>query len=205
MINITIIGSRPNNLKCKEYEHNSEYNNTLKESIKDELFYIANGKGIRGICGLGLGYEQLFFEALLEYSKENNCGVFLESAIPYREQSYRWNSVDRERYDKLLSISDNIVYVDELDDPRYNKVNEDSDRRSYERKKGNLVPNKIKGTVGKYNPIKIRLKNRYCIDRSQVVIILLDGIENKELDYCVSYALENRKTVYYIDLRERIK
>ena len=205
MINITIIGSRPNNLKCKEYEHNSEYNNTLKESIKDELFYIANGKGIRGICGLGLGYEQLFFEALLEYSKENNCGVFLESAIPYREQSLKWNEEDRERYDKMLSISDNVIYVDELNDSRYNKIKEDSDRRNYERKKGELVPKKIRGTTGKYNPIKIRLKNRYAIDRSQAVIILLEGKANKELDYCVSYALENRKTVYYIDLREGIK
>ena len=52
--------------------------------------------------------------------------------------------------------------------------------------------------------IKIRLKNRYAIDRSQAVIILLEGKFNKELDYCVSYALENRKTVYYIDLREGI-
>ena len=202
MINVAIIGSRPNNKKCKEYEHNSEYNRLLKENIKKELLDIAKGKGVRAIGGLGLGYEQLFFEALLEYSEENNCGVFLECAIPYREQSSRWNTVDIERYDKLLSISDNVVYVDELDDSRYNKVNEDSDRRSYERKKGNLVPKKIKGTVGKYNPIKIRLKNRYCIDRSQVVVILLEGIENKELDYCIKYALENRKTVYYIDMRK---
>ncbi len=69
--------------------------------------------GIQGfICGGALGFDTLAAEAVLEL-KNHLPELTLTLALPFRGQSSRWTSINKERYIKILNSADEIIYVSE--------------------------------------------------------------------------------------------
>lgn len=62
------------------------------------------------ICGGCRGGDFLFGEVVAEIKKKRS-DIFLECAVPCLQQSAKWNSADRERYDNLLSSADRVTVL----------------------------------------------------------------------------------------------
>ncbi len=62
------------------------------------------------ICGMALGCDTYFAEAVLELKKEYG-GITLEAAVPCDNQSERWNRRQRDKYNSLLEACDSVTYV----------------------------------------------------------------------------------------------
>lgn len=66
----------------------------------------------RFICGMALGCDMYFAEAVLEL-KEEHPDVFLEAAVPCPDQDSRWSRAGRERYAGLLESCDRYTLISE--------------------------------------------------------------------------------------------
>ncbi len=63
----------------------------------------------RFICGGALGFDTLAAQVILEKKKQND--IFLEIAVPCKDQSRRWNKKDREEYERILSCADKTTVL----------------------------------------------------------------------------------------------
>lgn len=88
--------------------------------LKAELRGILAGLYERGlrrfICGMALGADMYFAEAVLEL-RSLHPDVVLEAAVPCPEQAEKWNAANRERYERILSLCD----IKTLISPRYTR------------------------------------------------------------------------------------
>lgn len=80
-------------------------------ALKQELSYRLKGiydAGYRHfICGMALGCDMYFAEAVLKLRKEHP-DVSLEAAIPCGGQPERWSKAQRERYNRLIDQCDKV-------------------------------------------------------------------------------------------------
>ena len=80
-------------------------------ALKQELSYRLKGiydAGYRHfICGMALGCDMYFAEAVLKMRKEHP-DVSLEAAIPCGGQPERWSKAQRERYNRLIDQCDKV-------------------------------------------------------------------------------------------------
>ena len=80
-------------------------------ALKQELSYRLKGiydAGYRHfICGMALGCDMYFAEAVLKLKKEHP-DVSLEAAIPCGGQPERWSKAQRERYNRLIDQCDKV-------------------------------------------------------------------------------------------------
>ena len=80
-------------------------------ALKQELRYRLKGiydAGYRHfICGMALGCDMYFAEAVLKLRKEHP-DVSLEAAIPCGGQPERWSKAQRERYNRLIDQCDKV-------------------------------------------------------------------------------------------------
>ncbi len=67
------------------------------------------------IAGGAIGFDTAAAEAVLQ-AKEQGYDVALHIYVPCRNQSERWNSLDKARYEKILKRAD---YIDMNDAPYY--------------------------------------------------------------------------------------
>ena len=80
----------------------------LKQEIDAQI-----SKGVYNfISGMALGVDTWAAEIVLEERKHNK-NIKLICAIPCRTQSLRWSREAVERYDRILSKADEVVYVGE--------------------------------------------------------------------------------------------
>ena len=75
------------------------------DALKEELFCRLQGiyeAGYRHfICGMAIGCDMFFAEAVLRLQKEHP-EITLEAAVPCGSQPDRWTKAQRERYNRLL-------------------------------------------------------------------------------------------------------
>ena len=77
----------------------------LKATIRDAVFSAYESGMRRFICGMALGCDTFFCEAVLEL-KEVYPDAVLEAALPCEGQADGWSARDRERYLSLLERCD---------------------------------------------------------------------------------------------------
>lgn len=79
-------------------------------ALKERLFQAvltAYNNGFRHfICGMALGCDVYFGEAVLRLKKLHPRSVTLEAAIPYPEQAKNWSGAQQLRYRRLLEQCD---------------------------------------------------------------------------------------------------
>ena len=62
------------------------------------------------MCGMALGCDMYFAEAVLEM-KNRNSDVYLEAVIPCGDQADRWNAPQRERYNRIIDLCDKVTVL----------------------------------------------------------------------------------------------
>jgi uncharacterized phage-like protein YoqJ len=102
-------GYRPEKLPWGQNENDNRCV-ALKEKLNDIISAVYTS-GIRHyICGMALGCDTYFFEAVLQF-KEDHADVTLEAALPCEDQAARWNEQQRNRYFQLIQQCDTETYV----------------------------------------------------------------------------------------------
>lgn len=108
-ITCSFSGYRPEKLPWG-YNENDPRCLKLKDKLDDVLraVYLS---GIRHfICGMALGSDMLFCEAVLQL-KDEYPDITLEAALPCEDQASRWNEANRSRYFQLVSQCDKETYI----------------------------------------------------------------------------------------------
>lgn len=180
-MNISFIGNINN--KSYSYDWNSDRNKKLtKELVKilKDITDITDTDEYRFLFGGSLGFEQIAFN-LCNYMRDSSprykeMDIVLELAIPFKEQSIKWQTNYSDIYNKQLNQADIIIYVDRL--------------RGYN----------IKGTkVDKYNKHKFDKRNEYMIDNSDLCIFFWD-CQVGEVNNAIKYANKTNTKLLIIKL-----
>ena len=88
----------------------------LKEQIAATLDGIYESGYRRFICGMAIGCDMYFAEAVLAL-RRLHPDVILEAAVPCDSQADRWTRSQREQYAGLLERCDLVTYVSHLYSP----------------------------------------------------------------------------------------
>jgi len=88
----------------------------LKEQIAATLDGIYESGYRRFICGMAIGCDMYFAEAVLAL-RLRHPDLVLEAAVPCDSQADRWNRPQREQYAALLGQCDLVTYVSHLYSP----------------------------------------------------------------------------------------
>ena len=62
------------------------------------------------ICGMALGCDMYFAEAVLEL-RQQHPDVTLEAAIPFGDQPGKWGAEQRQRYNRLIDSADKVTVL----------------------------------------------------------------------------------------------
>lgn len=79
----------------------------LKKEIADKLDEIYNSGCRHFICGMAMGCDMYFAEAVINL-RHRHHDITLEAAIPCASQTHRWKSEQKEKYDALLAQCDEV-------------------------------------------------------------------------------------------------
>jgi len=83
-------------------------------ALKDRLYDVVSalyGGGIRHfLCGMALGCDQYFAEAVLALQEEHP-DITLEAAVPCETQALHWSAEQRARYDRLVARCDDVTLI----------------------------------------------------------------------------------------------
>lgn len=64
------------------------------------------------LIGMALGFDTICFQTL-EKIKKKNGNIKIIACIPCRNQSYKFNKVQKEEYDRMIGVADEKIYVSE--------------------------------------------------------------------------------------------
>ena len=96
--------------------------------------------------------------------------------IPFKKQTGNWiDAKSIERYNRQLSWANEVIYVDEIDGYRFDKVD-----------------------IGEYHPYKMQLRNQYMVDNSNIVLAVWNGSSGGTAN-CVRYARSKNKEIIIIN------
>ena len=88
----------------------------LKEQIAASLEGILAGGYRHFICGMAIGCDTYFAEAVL-LLRQQHPEVSLEAAVPCEDQAEKGNRRQQETYQRLLSACDTVTYVSHVYTP----------------------------------------------------------------------------------------
>lgn len=112
---VCFTGSRPHKLKWGYREDSAEcaaFQLKLKHKIED---LIARGCDYF-ITGMAQGVDMYCAEAV-QRMKETRTGLFLECALPCRDQSAGWTQKSKRRYEEILRRCDKVTYLGDVYTP----------------------------------------------------------------------------------------
>ena len=112
---------------------------------------------------MAIGVDLDFAEIVLKL--RNKYPITLECAIPCPNQTLKWNSADKLRYDSILECADEVNLISE-----------------------------------RYTPECMLKRNRYMVDKSELVIAVFNGVEKGGTWYTLNYAEKENKNIEIIDL-----
>ena len=108
-ISCCFTGHRPNKLPWGTNEQN-EMCLKLKDELNARLEGICEMGYRHFICGMAIGCDMYFAEAVLELKKKYP-DISLEAAIPCGSQPERWTVEQRKRYNNLLDSSEKVTVL----------------------------------------------------------------------------------------------
>lgn len=79
-----------------------DLDNAIEEVIKNGVKHF--------ICGGALGFDTLAAQAVIK-KKQQYPDVFLEIAVPCRDQDAKWNNKQKEEYQKILKSADKVTVL----------------------------------------------------------------------------------------------
>ncbi len=88
----------------------------LKRSIAAEVEKLYRQGFRRFFCGMALGCDLYFAEAVLEF-KERYPAALLAAVLPFPQQAGRWSASQRQRWQDILARCDECTVVQDSYDP----------------------------------------------------------------------------------------
>lgn len=180
-MNVCFTGHRPD--KLDGYNFMSYGSQKIINALRDKIEYVVDkykDEHITFICGGALGIDQISFELCRRI--RDDCDRFenitIEVAVPFEQQDCKWQAQSRVVYRQQLKEADEITYVDTI--PEYNiQILE----------------------IGVYFNSKMDSRNRYMVDKSEIVIAVWDGSKGGTGN-CVKYANKLNKNVMILNPKE---
>ena len=120
-----------------------------KKALKDSL-ELAKDRPLKLISGMALGWDQALALAAVELE------IPFCAAVPMRGFQQRWPAESQSFYFELLKEAAKVVYVDEVEDIKYQRLN-------------GFVP------PGLYSVQKMQTRNVWMVDKCHHVVALWDG------------------------------
>lgn len=164
-------GHRPSKLPGG-YDYMSKENIKLKYKIENIILELIAGGTKRFLCGGAIGVDQMACEILLDL-RDNGCDIYIELAIPFKEQYIKWQTENKQIHQNHIDRVDKVTYVDCIQE--YQCTN----------------------NIGKYDVRKLNLRNRYMVDNSDIIIAIWNGESGGTAD-CVKYATRKNKKIITI-------
>ena len=156
-------GHRPNGFPFK-YGIDKQKHNAYLLTLEEKIELAITQYGITNfISGMAIGVDLDFAEIVLKL--RNKYPITLQCAIPCPNQTLKWNSLDKLRYENILKRADEINLISE-----------------------------------RYTPECMLKRNRYMVDKSQLVIAVFNGIEQGGTWYTINYAKRENKVIEFINL-----
>ena len=161
-------GHRPKGFPFK-YGFDNQKHNAYLSMLEEKIKFAITDYGITNfISGMAIDVDLDFAEIVLKL--RNKYPITLECAIPCPNQTLKWNTYDKLRYESILKRADKINLVSE-----------------------------------NYTPECMLKRNRYMVDKSNVVIAAFNGIEQGGTWYTINYAKKENKVILLIDLCKVVK
>ena len=104
----TFTGNRPNKLPWG-YDESDARCVEVKARIFDEVKRAVDEGYTRFICGMALGADFYFAEAVLQLKREHN--LILECALPYHAQAEKWSEQFQKRHADILDRAQVITVL----------------------------------------------------------------------------------------------
>ncbi len=102
--------------KCSFTGHRviaSAHMDTVREKLKSGVEY-AYTQGCRDfLCGGALGFDTMAAEAVINF-RASHAEARLVLVLPCRDQANGWSDSDREKYEHILSVADEIIYIRDI-------------------------------------------------------------------------------------------
>ncbi|MDE5548873.1 MAG: DUF1273 domain-containing protein [Clostridia bacterium] len=156
-------GHRPKGFPFK-YGIDKQKHNAYLLMLEEKIKFAITKYGITNfISGMAIGVDLDFAEIVLKL--RNKYPITLECAIPCPNQTLKWNSTDKLRYESILKRADEINLISE-----------------------------------RYTPECMLKRNRYMVDKSELVIAVFNGIEQGGTWYTINYAKRVNKVIELINL-----
>jgi uncharacterized phage-like protein YoqJ len=89
-----------------------EKSDAIRYTVENLIYKLCENGCRKFISGGAIGFDTLAAEAVLKLKKVFP-EVRLVMALPCRDQHIRWCKADRLRYEKLLSLADEVIYLTE--------------------------------------------------------------------------------------------
>ena len=172
---VCFTGHRPQ-AKCMfGFNLNDERYKPLYKELTRTIELCINEEGItRFISGGALGVDQIAFW-LIHKLKDKYLDIKNIVAVPFKNQDKVWTEEQKYWYKKVLEKTDEIIFVDELNDFKY---------------KTEGVP------IGDYSRDKMQKRNEWMCDNSRIVIAVYDGSSKGGTRNCIYYARKMSKSVF---------
>ncbi len=102
-------GHRPNALPWRNIESGERFNN-FKQRLKETIIQSINDGYTHFISGMAQGIDLLVAEIILSIRKTNDK-IFLECAIPCKNQTKSWDETMVNRYVNILDQANLVTFV----------------------------------------------------------------------------------------------
>ncbi|MDE6613046.1 MAG: DUF1273 domain-containing protein [Clostridia bacterium] len=156
-------GHRPKGFPY-QYGIDKQKHDTYLKTLEQKIELAVTVYGMTNfISGMAIGEDMDFAETVLKL--RNKYPITLECAIPCPNQTLKWDSADKLRYESILKRADEIDLVSKL-----------------------------------YTPESMLNRNRYMVDKSELIIAVFNGIEKGGTWYTINYAKKENKIIELIEL-----
>lgn len=161
--NCCCTGHRPKGFPY-QYGIDKQKHSTYLQMLEEKIKFAITEYGITNfISGMAVGVDMDFAETVLKLRKK--YPITLECAIPCQNQTLKWNSMDKIRYENILKYADKIILISE-----------------------------------RYTFDCMLKRNRYMVDKSNLIIAVFNGVEKGGTWYTIKYAKKENKVIELIDL-----
>ena len=163
-------GHRPNKLYGYDLG-NSKYQ-VLAHKLARVIYSLHVKYGVDTfISGGALGFDTVAFFSV-QYVKSKGYPVKNVLAIPFKGQEGRWNVESVDRYNRMLKLADEVIYVDT-----------------------------VNGYRGNYSIAKkLDIRNHYMVDNAKYIITAYDGSGKGGTYNCIKYAESHHKKIISVGI-----
>lgn len=195
MKTVCFTGHRPKQLFGTYDTNNPKASLLVEELTKTIERLIVDEKADTFISGGALGADQLAFICVnalkkkFPFIKNILASPYLDQPMGWEEQLKKaqangWKKAVEDlqttlrRYNRILELADDIIYVDELTEYQPRGMQPDQ--------------------VGRHSNVKLQLRNVYMVDQSDIVVAIFDGTKGGTFN-CIKTAKEKGKRIIVLD------